>query len=180
MANLSVSTLGGRNVIKVLDGHVKYFVEDPLRYDRRPGRFRLTAPVDSDFLQPWALDQVRQHEPDYANQERLTVLDVEVVEPGLVRVQGIWPHDVHPVVVTQEHLMFLDRGREAPKSLAGEGADSVWFYDGPITTTLFGFSYMEQSPSKARAPRKVGRNDPCPCGSGKKYKKSCGNPVSSR
>ncbi|MGQ9733412.1 MAG: SEC-C metal-binding domain-containing protein, partial [Candidatus Zipacnadales bacterium] len=22
--------------------------------------------------------------------------------------------------------------------------------------------------------RKVGRNDPCPCGSGKKYKKCCG------
>jgi preprotein translocase subunit SecA len=25
-----------------------------------------------------------------------------------------------------------------------------------------------------RAPPKVGRNDPCPCGSGKKYKKCCG------
>jgi preprotein translocase subunit SecA len=22
---------------------------------------------------------------------------------------------------------------------------------------------------------KIGRNDPCPCGSGKKYKKCCGN-----
>lgn len=26
----------------------------------------------------------------------------------------------------------------------------------------------------AQAPKKVGRNDPCPCGSGKKYKKCCG------
>ncbi len=24
--------------------------------------------------------------------------------------------------------------------------------------------------------REVGRNDPCPCGSGKKFKKCCGNP----
>jgi len=24
------------------------------------------------------------------------------------------------------------------------------------------------------APKKIGRNDPCPCGSGKKYKKCCG------
>jgi len=24
------------------------------------------------------------------------------------------------------------------------------------------------------APRKVGRNEPCPCGSGKKYKRCCG------
>lgn len=28
-------------------------------------------------------------------------------------------------------------------------------------------------PAPARAMVKVGRNDPCPCGSGKKYKKCC-------
>jgi len=27
---------------------------------------------------------------------------------------------------------------------------------------------------QAHAERTVGRNDPCPCGSGKKYKKCCG------
>jgi preprotein translocase subunit SecA len=27
---------------------------------------------------------------------------------------------------------------------------------------------------KAKVEIKVGRNDPCPCGSGKKYKKCCG------
>ena len=30
------------------------------------------------------------------------------------------------------------------------------------------------STKPARTPTKVGRNDPCPCGSGKKYKKCCG------
>lgn len=30
------------------------------------------------------------------------------------------------------------------------------------------------TPVKKTADRKVGRNDPCPCGSGKKYKKCCG------
>jgi preprotein translocase subunit SecA len=29
-------------------------------------------------------------------------------------------------------------------------------------------------PQAARKDKKVGRNDPCPCGSGKKYKKCCG------
>lgn len=28
-----------------------------------------------------------------------------------------------------------------------------------------------------RSEPKIGRNDPCPCGSGKKYKKCCGNVV---
>jgi len=29
-------------------------------------------------------------------------------------------------------------------------------------------------PKAAAEPQPVGRNDPCPCGSGKKYKKCCG------
>ncbi len=31
-----------------------------------------------------------------------------------------------------------------------------------------------QKPAPAKAEKKIGRNDPCPCGSGKKYKKCCG------
>ena len=33
---------------------------------------------------------------------------------------------------------------------------------------------LMQSISKAAARKKIGPNDPCPCGSGKKYKKCCG------
>lgn len=29
-------------------------------------------------------------------------------------------------------------------------------------------------PEQAKVEKKVGRNEPCPCGSGKKYKKCCG------
>ena len=32
---------------------------------------------------------------------------------------------------------------------------------------------QEKKPQKRKQP-KVGRNEPCPCGSGKKYKKCCG------
>ena len=35
--------------------------------------------------------------------------------------------------------------------------------------------YLEQKKSGTIVkPKKIGRNDPCPCGSGKKYKKCCG------
>jgi SEC-C motif-containing protein len=44
-------------------------------------------------------------------------------------------------------------------------ADGVWyFYDGKP----MGISQVR------RAAPKIGRNDPCPCGSGRKYKKCCG------
>ena len=39
-------------------------------------------------------------------------------------------------------------------------------------------SHGDEEPAKKKpvrnAAKKVGRNDPCPCGSGKKYKKCCG------
>lgn len=42
--------------------------------------------------------------------------------------------------------------------------DGAWLYlDGKIIAT----------PTQRRESPKVGRNDPCPCGSGKKYKKCC-------
>jgi uncharacterized protein YecA (UPF0149 family) len=42
-----------------------------------------------------------------------------------------------------------------------------------------GFEGGKTAPKKIvltqrRPPEKVGRNDPCPCGSGKKFKKCCG------
>ncbi|WP_278336889.1 SEC-C metal-binding domain-containing protein [Dorea formicigenerans] len=33
---------------------------------------------------------------------------------------------------------------------------------------------MEKEQPYVRLQPKIGRNDPCPCGSGKKYKKCCG------
>jgi uncharacterized protein YecA (UPF0149 family) len=45
------------------------------------------------------------------------------------------------------------------------------------TRTLIDFQAYGRptiKPSKANITPKVGRNDPCPCGSGKKYKKCCG------
>ena len=38
---------------------------------------------------------------------------------------------------------------------------------------------VEEGPKKpVRKGKQVGRNDPCPCGSGKKYKKCCGRDIS--
>ena len=42
----------------------------------------------------------------------------------------------------------------------------------PSQENLGGDGTVKQAPVKNKA--KVGRNDPCPCGSGKKYKKCCG------
>ena len=60
------------------------------------------------------------------------------------------------------------------------GARAEWLYELPqwdhiLTEERRKELYKEQKSSTTVVkPPKIGRNDPCPCGSGKKYKKCCG------
>jgi len=60
------------------------------------------------------------------------------------------------------------------------GARAEWLYELPqwdhiLTPERRKELYKEQKSSTTVVkPPKIGRNDPCPCGSGKKYKKCCG------
>jgi preprotein translocase subunit SecA len=73
---------------------------------------------------------------------------------------------------------------------AGARARSVWNVTRTAHDEVGQFAMTEQQRAAAQAPQgeqkvkqivlekpKVGRNDPCPCGSGKKYKKCCGKNV---
>lgn len=59
-------------------------------------------------------------------------------------------------------------------------AKADWLYELPQWDKIFTAErkkelYREQKQSGIiRKEKKIGRNDPCPCGSGKKYKKCCG------
>lgn len=59
-------------------------------------------------------------------------------------------------------------------------AKADWLYEIPAWKGIFSEEklhelYLEQKKSGTIVkPKKIGRNDPCPCGSGKKYKKCCG------
>jgi preprotein translocase subunit SecA len=70
---------------------------------------------------------------------------------------------------------------------AGARARSVWHVSQTVHDEVGQFAMAEKQRAAAQAPQadmkvkqirlehpKVGRNDPCPCGSGKKYKKCCG------
>ena len=64
------------------------------------------------------------------------------------------------------------------KNMVAAKAD--WLYGLPQWNAIFSEEeqkklYKEQKESTTiRKEKKIGRNDPCPCGSGKKYKKCCG------
>jgi preprotein translocase subunit SecA len=59
------------------------------------------------------------------------------------------------------------------------GAKADWLYDLPEWDSILSEETRKDITTEFRksgmaVSNKVGRNDPCPCGSGKKYKKCCG------
>jgi hypothetical protein len=176
LLNLAVSSSSGKELLRVVDGHVRHDTDDQVRYERVPGHIAITSPASDAYLPGWAPEQLREEEPGFAPADRMPVLDLEVLEPGLVQVQGIWHDEGRAVAVTTERLAFLDEGKPRAISLIGGGADSVLRYVGPITTALFelgdGAGVIRIPDSNTR--HEVGRNDPCWCGSEKKFKKCHG------
>ena len=64
------------------------------------------------------------------------------------------------------------------KNMVAAKAD--WLYELPQWKEIYSekelkkFYKEQKEPTTIRKEKKIGRNDPCPCGSGKKYKKCCG------
>jgi preprotein translocase subunit SecA len=72
----------------------------------------------------------------------------------LFAIQIAKEQEVKEMKVPRKQTFFLSRGEEMARSGGGE------------TESGKGVTVRREG-------KKVGRNDPCPCGSGKKYKKCC-------
>ena len=142
MLNLCITTVSGTEIIRITDGYVSSSAGAPIRFIKRPGHIKVSAPIMSDILPTWALDAMRAAElygePSFASNGELPVLDLEVLEPGLARVQGIWAEKERAVLVTRERLAVIKRGDEAPcVSVTGAGTDTIFKHNGTIFLSLF-------------------------------------------
>jgi len=80
---------------------------------------------------------MRVQEPDFPKGGSLTLLDLEVLEPNLVKVQGVWIRHGRGVIITDSRISFLDPERREPVSITGEGVTSLLKWSGPISAALF-------------------------------------------
>jgi hypothetical protein len=138
LVNLKITTVSGKEVVRVVDNHVRHTDEDIVSFNQRPGKIRITAFETAEFLKTWAIVSLRVQEPNYSIDGQLILLDIEVLEPGLVRIQGIWTEDKHAIVITLDRIAFISPKRQQPLSICGEGANTVLNYTGSITSALFG------------------------------------------
>ncbi|MDD6101900.1 MAG: SEC-C metal-binding domain-containing protein [Clostridiales bacterium] len=81
--------------------------------------------------------------------------------------------------MTEDTVVSLDYDMETLYKNMVE-CEAEWLYELPqwdalLTKERRKALYLEQKKSNTIIkPKKVGRNDPCPCGSGRKYKQCCG------
>ena len=89
--------------------------------------------------------------------------------------------EANPIDTMEEdtHVNLIYDKEKLYKNMVDAKAD--WLYELPQWDEIFDSEkkrtlYLEQKKSGTvrREGKKIGRNDPCPCGSGKKYKQCCG------
>lgn len=72
----------------------------------------------------------------------------------------------------------ISLGPNIRKAVADGSIDLRELYESILTADMpseeLRFNFLREIAGLKEAPKKVGRNDPCPCGSGKKYKNCCG------
>ena len=121
----------------------------------------------ADMPAPELLEDVRQ-----AYAEGLvdsTVADLEGIERDLVSVKP-WRRERHTLIINaineMEWWSSFHPEDSRPKKLP--------MPDTPLPSPPQPVPASYVAPQPVRRTTKIGRNDPCPCGSGKKYKKCCG------
>lgn len=134
----------GRELLRVVENTVRFNRSNAMQVDQYPGRVRVTVDAAGGYAPQWLIEHVRVHEPQYAADGRVVALDVEVLRPGVARIQGCWPARDVGVVVTRTRLAFCDRLLREPISYQTQGGaegapPAVIQFVGDKDGCLFGF-----------------------------------------
>jgi len=138
---------------------------------------RLLAQGERDSLE--ALDELASVACDLVAEELIERvrgwMDKGLIDPMALNKQDLDETLRYTYEVTRQKV--LARGKGYVRDVEAEMGCWASFRDeepSPKSTRFSGGDFAEPMVPVVRSGPKVGRNDPCPCGSGKKYKKCCG------
>ena len=141
LLDLTISSVRGAELVKIAkSGHYKAIEHEDVAVDARPGALRVTVSCSPEFVPEWLIWAINATNQDFIH-EPVTMFSVEVIEPGLIRLEGIWADSSRAVVVTKSELVFYSRGRPDPLRMFGDGKDSVLRFEGEFAVQgvpLFG------------------------------------------
>lgn len=149
--NAKFTDIDGQEIVRVVENYVRTKKDKRINFDFRPGRAFITVPVDYRFAPLWLIRQMQFQQPSYARDGRITVIDIETVKPGLLKVKGCWPSKNNGIVVTDNTLSFCDKRWIGPRSLVSQdkGAKLIFDFSGELSQETFAMFNIEHLANRA-------------------------------
>jgi preprotein translocase subunit SecA len=161
---------------------IKVQTENPEALDHAE-RYTILTSVDRLWREHlYAMDGLRQsvHLRSYGQKDPLVEYKTEARDMFIELMANIKEEVCRSIFLTASSLesvqnLLRSLPTEASHQMANAlGLDPSIVGAGDMVSEVNAEVSQEEKARPVRAGPKVGRNDPCPCGSGKKYKKCCG------
>ncbi len=129
MLDLNLSKVSGDAILRVEQNHITHQKDPEVEYRQTPGQVQILVPNNSEYVTNWVLETIRQYEPDYGCDKKIPILQIEVVNKGLLRVQGIWIENRKGIIATLQGPYFISNDLLPPHRrivLHGEGENTIF------------------------------------------------------
>ncbi|MCW6512519.1 HNH endonuclease signature motif containing protein [Lichenifustis flavocetrariae] len=124
----------GKERLRVSRNNIEVHNDAAIEVDQRPGRFRVVVPATDLYIDANVIRQMRLDDNRYGAKGKVTALDIEVIKPGTVRVEGIWASDEGTFVVHRGGLFVCRPGPTGLLCIKGKGERSVIKHSGPVSS----------------------------------------------
>jgi hypothetical protein len=111
----------GKLILQIDQNIVRVRVDPEIIFLQRPGKVQIYVPASPPYVPTWLLHAVQKDMPSFVEGGRVLALDMEVLEPGLIRIEGCWADTDRGIIITPELVSFYREGNEKPKSVGAYG-----------------------------------------------------------
>lgn len=88
--NARIQDASGREMLRVVENDIVVREDESITFQQYPGRAVITVPNCPNYVPPWLPSKLASWVPDFITEGRALALDLEVMEPGVVRAKGFW------------------------------------------------------------------------------------------
>ncbi|MBV8091906.1 MAG: HNH endonuclease [Acetobacteraceae bacterium] len=138
LASCSIKDLSGAYLVRMFDGYFKVKRDEAVQINHRPGKIRVTALDAKRYLPAWTITTMRRAIPDFVRNNITTVFELEVIRPGVVRLQGAFVANDAVLAITLDKIYVLRPELNGPIALVGGGERTEIRLSGPVTRIAFG------------------------------------------
>lgn len=96
-----------KEVLRVKNNHLRLDINPLVEYKEVTGHIQVTIPVTHDYIPTWVVERMVNYDPSFVIDGKVVVLSLEVIEPGLVKIQGVWSESDRAFVFTKDSICML-------------------------------------------------------------------------